>query len=51
GIPRLVLFGFPFASCVIEPQPPEVTLTRSKASYTLVPSSFIPVDVKFNIDN
>ncbi|KAG5720999.1 hypothetical protein E4T56_gene13942, partial [Termitomyces sp. T112] len=24
---RLVLFGFPFASCVIEPQPPEVILT------------------------
>ncbi|KAG5729769.1 hypothetical protein E4T56_gene905 [Termitomyces sp. T112] len=29
---RLVLFGSPFASCVIEPQPPEVALTAEQVS-------------------
>ncbi|KAG5731808.1 hypothetical protein E4T56_gene1532 [Termitomyces sp. T112] len=31
---QLVLFGFPFASCVIEPQPPEVTLTETQVQST-----------------
>ncbi|KAG5723759.1 hypothetical protein E4T56_gene2210 [Termitomyces sp. T112] len=32
SVNKLVLFGFPFASCVIEPQPPEVALTPTTST-------------------